>query len=325
MSQYIIRRFLYAIPILIGVNFLTFALFFMVNTPDDMARMHLGEKHLTTEAIEQWKADKGYNRPLFINNSEPFPNNFSNTILYENSLGLFTFNFGQSDEGRDIGADVSQRMWPSLAIAIPTFILGLIANIVVALLVVMFRATKIDLAAMAIAVSLMSISGLFYIIGGQYLFAKMWSWFPISGYDMGENAWKFLILPIIIGVVSGLGAGVRWYRSLFLEEVYKDYVRTAKAKGLSELSILFRHILQNAMLPILTGVVVVIPLLFMGSLLMESFFGIPGLGSYTIDAIQGQDFSIVRVMVFVGTVLYIVGLILTDISYALFDPRVRLS
>lgn len=325
MSQYIIRRFLYAIPILIGVNFLTFALFFMVNTPDDMARMHLGEKHLTTEAIEQWKADKGYDKPLFINNSEPFPDNLSDTIFYENSLSLFTFNFGQSDEGRDIGADVSQRMWPSLAIAIPTFILGLIANIVVALLVVMFRATKIDLAAMAIAVSLMSISGLFYIIGGQYLFAKMWSWFPISGYDMGENAWKFLILPVIIGVVSGLGAGVRWYRSLFLEEVYKDYVRTAKAKGLSELSILFRHILQNAMLPILTGVVVVIPLLFMGSLLMESFFGIPGLGSYTIDAIQGQDFSIVRVMVFVGTVLYIVGLILTDISYALFDPRVRLS
>jgi len=172
---------------------------------------------------------------------------------------------------------------------------------------------------------LMSISSLFYIIGGQFLFAKLLKLVPISGYDGGFAAIKFLILPVLIGVFSGIGSGGRWYRTLFLEEVEKDYVRTARAKGLSETQTLFRHVLQNAMIPILTGVVVVLPLLFMGSLIMESFFSIPGLGSYTIDAINSQDFAIVRAMVFLGSVLYIIGLLLTDISYTLVDPRVRLS
>jgi peptide/nickel transport system permease protein len=134
-----------------------------------------------------------------------------------------------------------------------------------------------------------------------------------------------VILPVLIGVVGGIGSGSRWYRTIFLEEVGKDYVRTARAKGVPELAILFRHVLKNAMIPILTGAVVVLPLLFMGSLIMESFFGIPGLGSYTIDAINTQDFAIVRSMVFLGSVLYIVGLMLTDLSYTLVDPRVRLS
>ena len=124
-------------------------------------------------------------------------------------------------------------------------------------------------------------------------------------------------------MIGGVGSGSRWYRTIFLEEVGKDYVRTARAKGLSEVAVLFRHVLRNAMIPILTGAVVVIPLLFMGSLVSESFFGIPGLGSYTIDAIQSQDFAVVRSMVFIGSVLYIVGLLLTDISYTLVDPRVR--
>jgi peptide/nickel transport system permease protein len=130
---------------------------------------------------------------------------------------------------------------------------------------------------------------------------------------------------VLIGVASGIGGSTRWYRSIFIEEISKDYVRTARAKGIGELRVLFRHVLQNAMIPILTGVVVVIPLLFMGALITESFFGIPGLGSYTIDAINQQDFAIVRAMVFLGSVLYVIGLILTDISYTLVDPRVRFS
>jgi len=158
------------------------------------------------------------------------------------------------------------------------------------------------------------------IIGGKVMHLV-----PVSGYGEGVHAWKFLVLPVVIGVVSGIGGGVRWYRTIFLEETGKDYVRTARAKGVSELRVLFRHVLKNAMIPILTGVVVVIPMLFMGSLILESFFGIPGLGSYTIDAINKQDFAIVRAMVFLGSVLYIVGLILTDISYTLVDPRVRLE
>jgi len=188
-----------------------------------------------------------------------------------------------------------------------------------------FRATALDFWGVVLCVLMMSVSTLFYIIGGQYLASKLWHLVPISGYDSGLNAAKFLVLPVMIGVLSGVGSGSRWYRTLFLEEMGKDYVRTARAKGLAETAVLFRHVLKNAMIPILTGAVVVIPLLFMGSLLSESFFGIPGLGSYTIEAIQGQDFAVVRAMVFIGSMLYILGLLLTDLSYTLVDPRVRLE
>lgn len=325
MMAYIIRRMLYAIPILIGVNIITFVLFFVVNTPDDMARIHLGMKHVTQEAIENWKEDMGYNLPLLYNQEADGTDKIADTIFFQKSVKLFRFDFGSSDSGRDIGYDISQRMWPSLAIAIPVLLVGLLVNISYALLIAFFRATYIDYWSVVLCVVLMSISGLFYIIGGQYLVSKLLHLVPISGYAPGLGAVKFLILPVIIGVISGIGSGTRWYRTLFLEEIGKDYVRTARAKGLSESIVLFRHVLKNAMIPILTGVVVVLPLLFMGSLITESFFGIPGLGSYTIDAINMQDFAIVRSMVFLGSVLYILGLLLTDISYTLVDPRVRLS
>jgi peptide/nickel transport system permease protein len=325
MLAYMIRRLLYAIPILIGVNLITFLLFFTVNTPDDMARAQLGAKQVTPEMIASWKHDHGYDKPLFFNSEEAGLGKLENTLFFQQSLRLFQFDFGRSDAGRDIASDIQQRMWPSLAIALPTLVLGLIVNITLALLLVLFRYSRLDTTAMVIAVMIMSVSGLFYIIAGQVLFSKLWHWVPISGYDTGWNGVKFLILPVIIGVFAGMGSGIRWYRSLFLEEVNKDYVRTAWAKGRSEVGVLFKHVFPNGLLPILTGVVVVIPTLFMGSLIMESFFGIPGLGSYTIDAINAQDFAIVKAMVFLGSVLYIVGLILTDLSYALFDPRVRLS
>ncbi|MCW8889251.1 MAG: ABC transporter permease [Sedimenticola sp.] len=325
MIAYIIRRMFYAIPILLGVNILTFVLFFVVNSPDDMARMHLGMKRVTPEAIENWKSERGYDKPLLFNASSQGVGQLTDTIFFNKSLKLFQFDFGSSDSGRDIGYDISQRMWPSLAIAIPVLVIGLMVNITYALLIAFFRATYIDIWSVVLCVVMMSISGLFYIIGGQYLVSKLLHLVPISGYDTGLSAIKFLILPVVIGVVGGIGAGTRWYRTLFLEEINRDYVRTARAKGLSEGVVLFRHVLKNAMIPILTGVVVVLPLLFMGSLITESFFGIPGLGSYTIDAISQQDFAIVRAMVFLGSVLYILGLLLTDISYTLVDPRVRLS
>lgn len=325
MFAYIIRRLFYAIPILVGVNLLTFTLFFVVNTPDDMARSQLGDKYVTEEAVENWKQENGYDKPLFFNAESDGMGNITDTIFFKKSLRLFMFDFGRSESGRDITRDVGQRMWPSLALALPTFVTGIWVNICVALMVVMFHATKLDRWAVFVFVVLMSISYLFYIIGGQYVVAKLWKLVPISGYYPGSQAWKFLILPIVVGVVSGIGAGARWYRTLFLEEANQDYVRTARAKGLSEINILFRHVLPNAMIPILTGVVVVIPSLFMGSLLMESFFGVPGLGSYTLEAIRSQDFAIVRSMVFIGSVLYILGLLLTDISYTWADPRVRLS
>ncbi len=325
MLAYIIRRILYAIPILIGVNILTFSLFFVVNSPDNMARMHLGMKRVTPEAIENWKIERGYDKPLLYNEETGGAGALTDTIFFEKSARLFVFEFGRSDAGRDIGYDIQQRMWPSLAIAVPTFIIGLLVTITFAMLVAFFRATYVDYWGVILCVVMMSISGLFYIIGGQYLISKVLHLVPISGYDTGVSALKFIILPVIIGVIGGIGAGTRWYRTIFLEEVSKDYVRTARAKGLSELVVLFKHVLKNAMIPILTACVSQIPFLFMGSLLIESFFGIPGLGSYTIDAIQRQDFAIVRSMVFLGSVLYIVGLIMTDISYTLVNPRIRLS
>lgn len=325
MIDYIIRRLLYALPLLLGINLLTFVLFFVVNTPEDMARMHLGQKHVTSEAIEKWKHERGYDQPLFWNERADGAGRVTQTIFYQKSLGLFLFRFGRSDGGRDIGADIGQRMWPSLAIAIPSLIVGLAVHIGFALLLVFFRLTYLEFWGVALCVALMSISTLFYIIGGQFLVGKLLQLTPISGYDGGWNAVRFIILPVVIGTMAGLGSGVRWYRTLFLEEVEKDYVRTARAKGLSEARVLFSHVLKNAMIPILTGVVVVLPLLFTGSLITESFFAIPGLGSYTIDAINQQDFAIVRSMVFLGSVLYIIGLLLTDISYTLVDPRVKLS
>ena len=325
MFNYILRRIFYALPILIGVNLITFALFFVVNTPDDMARMQLGIKYVTPEAIEKWKMERGYDKPLLFNQEEEKLAKLTKTIFFEKSVSMFVFDFGRADDGRDIAQEIKSRMMPSLAIALPVFILGLIVYITFALLMVFFRTTYIDFWGVVLCVALMSISSLFYIIAGQFLVSKLWHWVPISGYGSGLDAGKFLLLPVIIGIMSSAGSNTRWYRTIFLEEMNKEYVRTARAKGLSERIVLFKHVLKNAMIPILTGAVVVVPLLFLGSLLVESFFGIPGLGSYTIDAINSQDFAIVRAMVFLGSMLYILGLVLTDISYTLVDPRIWLT
>jgi len=325
MLAYLVRRLLYALPILLGVNVITFALFFVVNTPDDMARMQLGVKRVTPEAIEKWKAQRGYDKPLFINEAASGSAVFTDTIFFSKSALMFAGDFGRAEDGRDIAREITSRMGPSLAIALPTFVIGLLVTVSFALMLTFFRASYLDFWGVVLCVAMMSISGLFYIIGGQFLISKMWKLVPISGYGGGLDAWKFVILPVLIGVISGIGSSTRWYRTIFLEEISRDYVRTARAKGLSELAVLFRHVLRNAMIPILTGVVVVIPLLFMGSLLTESFFGIPGLGSYTIDAINAQDFAVVRAMVFIGSVLYIVGLMLTDLSYTFVDPRIRFN
>jgi len=326
MLAYVIRRLLYAIPILVGVNLLTFLLFFVVNTPDDMARMQLGARRVTPEAIEKWKAERGYDFPLVWNSrEESLLDKAGKTIFAQKSVKLFVFDFGYSEDKRDIASEIRERMWPSLALAVPVFLVGLAVCITFALLMAFFRATYVDLWGVVLCVGMMSVSTLFYIIGGQYIASKTWHLVPISGYAGGFDAARFLVLPVLIGIISGIGSSSRWYRTLFLEEMGRDYVRTARAKGLAESAVLFRHVLKNAMIPILTGAVVVIPLLFLGSLLSESFFGIPGLGSYTIDAIQSQDYAVVRAMVFLGSVFYIIGLILTDISYTLVDPRIRLE
>lgn len=325
MINYILQRIAYAIPILIGVNAITFVLFFVVNTPDDVARMQLGDKHISEAAITKWKEERGYDKPILWNKNANATGKITETIFFQNSVKLFLFDFGRSDSGRDISYDISQRMLPSLSITVPALIFGLLAYITFGLILAFFRGSYIDVSGVILCVAMMSVSGLFYIIGGQFIIGKLLHLVPISGYDTGFNSIKFIVLPVLIGLIGSIGASTRWYRTIFLEEMGKDYVRTAKAKGLSETSILYKHVLMNGLIPILTGVVVILPSLFMGSLIVESFFAIPGLGSYTIDAISSQDFAIVRSMVFLGSVLYIIGLILTDISYTLVDPRVRLN
>lgn len=325
MFSYMLRRILYGVLILIGVNLLTFVLFFAVNTPDDMARLSIGGQRVSQTAIENWKAERGYNKPLFYNAQAEGSQSLTDTIFYERSVPLLRLDFGLSDQGQDIAYQIKQRMGPSLALALPTFFLGLWVCISFALLMVFFRGTRLDFSAVVLCVVLMSISGLFYIIAGQWLFARVLRWVPFSGWVEGMDNWRFLVLPVLVGILSRIGAESRFYRSLFLEEASRDYVRTARSKGLAESTVLFRHVLPNALLPILTGTVSALPLLFMGSLISESFFGIPGLGSFTIDAINAQDFSIVRAMVFLGSMLYIAGLILADISYTLVDPRIRFS
>lgn len=324
MLAYIIRRILYAIPILIGVNIIVFVLFFVVNSPDSMARSILGEKNITQEDVDNWKRKNGYHLPLFFNTEATGTAVVTQTVFFQKSAKLFVFDFGVSDTNNiDITSQIWERMWASLTIAVPTFLLGLLVNITISMIVAYYRATYVDFWGTILAVIIMSVSQLFYIIGGQWLFGRVFRLFPISGYDSGVELLKFVILPVVIGIISGIGGGIRFYRTIFLEEVNRDYVRTARAKGLSEGIVLFKHALKNAMIPILTNVVLAIPLLFMGSLVMEAFFAIPGLGSFTIEAIQAQDFAIVRSMVYLGSVLYIVGLLMTDISYTLVDPRIR--
>lgn len=325
MTGYLIRRLLYGFAVLLGVNLLTFVLFFAVNTPDDMARLNIGGKRVTAEAVEAWKVQRGYDKPLLWNEKASGSGKVTDTIFWTQSVPLFTFDFGTSDAGRRIGAEIRTRMVPSLLLAVPTFILGVIVMVAWSLLVVMYRRTKLEMAAVGLSVFLMSVSGLFYIIAGQWLFGKVMQLVPVSGWQEGPGLAAFLALPVAIGVFSRLGGDTLLYRAMFLEEMNKDYVRCARAKGLTEGRIMSRHVLRNASLPIITSTVAVLPMLFMGSLIMESFFGIPGLGSYTIDAVNAQDFSIVRAMVFLGTVAYIAGLILTDVVYTWADPRIRLS
>ena len=326
MLIYIVRRLLYCVPIVLGVNLITFIMFFGITPPQRMAVQILGDKHVTQEDIETWLKERGYDLPRLWNAEAEGVQRLTQTIFFKKTASLLWFDFGVSDrDQRPIGRDIRQRIFPSLGIAVPIFIAQILTNIVIAMLVAFYRGTYLDVLALFVCVILMSISELFYIIGVQSVVGKEWRLFPISGYDTGGQALKFVAMPVLIGVLVGIGGGVRFYRTVFLEEINKDYIRTARAKGLGENRMLFKHALKNAMIPILTGVVMALPFLFMGSLLLENFFTIPGLGSYTIDAIKAKDFAVVRAMVFLGAVLYVIGTVLTDISYTLVDPRVRLE
>ncbi|MDN3545573.1 MAG: ABC transporter permease [Roseateles asaccharophilus] len=327
MIRYTFRRLCYGLLVLLGVNLATFFLFFTVNTPDDMARLNIGGKRVTPELIEKWKAERGYDKPLYVNEAREGVQRYTDTIFWERSVSLFTLKFGRADgeSAGDIGHEVATRMWVSLQLALPIFVLQVIASTAFALLLVTFRNTRLDLWGVISCVLLLSISSLFYIIVGQYFFSRVLKLAPISGYSTGLDVVRFLVLPVLLSALARLGAEARLYRAMLLEEVAKDYVRTARAKGLKETVVMYRHVLRNALIPIITSAGGYLPYVFMGSLVFESFFGIPGLGAYVIEAISKQDFAIVRTMVFVGSLLYIATYILIDLAYTWADPRVRLG
>jgi len=318
MGAYVLRRLIYGVGVVLGVLFLLFVLFFWVTEPEDIARRALGEK-APPEVVDVWLENHGYDRELW-----PWQD-WDENLLFDHYRRMLTFDFGLSDaDDTPILERIKQGMWPSLTLSVPLLFLGLLVAIPLSLVVAFFRETYIDRMGVFLCVLAMSVSTLLYIIGAQYLIAKILRWYPIAGFDPDPTMLpRFLALPILVGLMSGVGGDVRFYRTVFLEESSRDFVRTARAKGASEARIMTRHVLRNAMIPILTRVVLAIPFLFTGSILLESFFGIPGLGSITVDAIQSNDFSTLRTMVFVGSLLYIVGQIATDLSYGLVDPRVR--
>ncbi len=315
-----LRRLAYGGLVVLGVLFFLFVLFFAVATPDDIARRALGEK-ARPEVLEQWKANHGYDRPLW-----PWQS-FDDNLLFDHYRRMLTFDFGNSDaDDVPISRRLREGAGASLSLTIPIFVLGGVLGVLLSLFVAFFRETYIDSMGVFLAVLAMSVSILLYIVGAQYLIAKLLRWFPISGFDPDPAViLRFLALPVLVGIVSGVGGDLRFYRTVFVEESSRDYVRTARAKGAGELRVMVAHVLRNGLIPILTRVVVAIPFLFTGSLLLESFFGIPGLGSLTVDAINGNDFATLRVMVFIGALAFVVGQVLTDLSYSLADPRVRLE
>jgi peptide/nickel transport system permease protein len=321
MLAYLVRRLAWGFATVLGVLLFLFLLFFLLATPDDIAKKAVGEK-APQAVLDQWKANHGYDKPRVWNPESPL-----DTMLFEHFRRMLSFDFGNSDaDDTPIARRLRAGVGPSLAFTVPLFVLGLGLGVSLALFVAFFRETYIDRAGTVLAVLAMSISTLLYILGVQFVLGKLLRWFPISGFDPSpEVILRFLALPVVVGLISGFGSDLRFYRTVFVEETSKDYVRTARAKGCGEGRIMTRHVLRNSLIPILTHVVVAIPFLFTGSLLLESFFGIPGLGAVTVDAINANDFSTLRVMVYIGSLLFIVGQIATDVSYTLADPRVRLD
>ena len=210
---------------------------------------------------------------------------------------------------------------PSLSLTIPILVGGTILGVMLGLLCAAWRGSVVDHLVLIVSTVLMSVNYVVWVLAGQFLLAYKWKLFPIWGFESAA----FLVLPVLIGIFSGLGRDVRFFRAAILDEVYKPYVRTAQAKGVSGVRIMLRHVLRNSLIPIVTYVSLSIPFLFTGSLMLESFFGIPGLGNVSINAVHSSDMAVVRAVVILGGLFYQVINLMTDICYAWIDPRVRLS
>ena len=313
MLSYIARRILYAVPIMLGVLVITFLLFRGLQKPDTIAKLALGQK-APTHAITAFKQKHHLDRPR----TEQF-------AIYLKSV--VTLDFGESwKTGRSISETFIKGLAPTLLITVPGFLIGILAALGLALYQVFIRHSRVDHAMTFFCVALMSVPTIVYIIVCQGVLALQFSYFPAFGYEFrGLETAKFLILPVSILAIVNLGYDGRMFRAVFLEEISQDYVRTAQAKGVGNMRVLSRHVLKNGLIAIITLTVGHLPALIMGSLLIESFFGIPGLGNQLFLAIQQGDQPVVMACVFLGAALYLFALTLSDVLYAIADPRIRLS
>ena len=307
---YTLRRLLYAIPILIGVTLVIFVLFNVV--AGDPTVVLLG-KHATPQQMAELRHELGLDRPWLWQ--------YLDTLQ-----SAFTLNFGRSwATKQQIAYMIQGGAAASLTLSIPAFVIASLAAIAIALLAAFFRGTLLDRTLVVVSVVMMSISVLAYILFGQWVFAYKLGWFEIAGYEYGfPDFIPYIILPAIIWIVLSIGPDMRFYRTVMLDEVYQDYVRTARAKGLPDRIILFKHVLKNAMIPIITNLVIQLPSLILGALLIENFFGIPGLGSITLQAINNSDFPVIKAMTILSSMLYIIFNVIIDVLYTLVDPRVKL-
>jgi peptide/nickel transport system permease protein len=271
-------------------------------------------KHSTPEQIAQLHHELGMDRPYIIQ-------------YFDIVKSAFTFDFGYSwSSKQSIWEMIKLGAIPSLSITFPLYIISNVLSISLALLVAFYRGKLIDKFVLVISISLMSISSLAYILFGQWFFGYKLGWFEISGYEHGFPQFiPYVTLPILIYVVIEIGPLTRFFRAVILDEVYQDYVRTARAKGLSEVKIMFKHVLKNAMVPIITFLIIEIPALILGILLVETFFSIPGLGGMTVKAINNSDFPVIKAMTVLSAVGFIVFNVLTDVLYTVVDPRMRLK
>ncbi len=311
MTKYILRRLFYMIPVLMGVSLIIFLLFNLI--AGDPTAVLLG-KNATARQMAELREQLGLNKSLFAQYLDVLKS-------------AFTFDFGRSwATKQEITYMIKQGAYPSLCLTIPAFVISTVLSLLISLVVAFYRGKGIDLFIRFMCIAGMSISALAYILAFQYFFAFKMGWFEISGFEYGfPDFIPYIALPAIIWILLSLGPDVRFFRTVILDEIYQDYVRTARAKGLSEISILLKHVLRNAMIPIITYVVIQIPYLILGALLLESFFSIPGLGGITLNALNSSDFPVIKAMAILSSVIYIVFSLVSDVLYTFADPRVKLK
>ena len=327
MFGYIVRRLLYTVPIVFGVLLITFILFKVV--PGDPSYAIAG-KNASAERIAEIQKELGFDKPKFLNFKSAsqlgWHHLFDSQFFYAHLYKTVTFQFGRTIQTKErVSGIILRGAGPSLCLTVPMFAGILLTSLSLSLFVAFLRATMWDKFIVVLCVLGMSIPSLAFIMFGQWYLAGKLDWFPVHGYESGLAGIPYLVLPVLIGVVAGLGSNVRFYRTVMLDEINCDYIRTAYAKGVSTPRVLFVHVLKNAMIPVLTNVVLAIPFLFLGSLLLERFFGIPGLGYLMIDAINSREYPVISAMTYIIALLFVMGNLATDISYSLVDPRISLS